>query len=237
MTINENKLINVLNYNENPVAIKTHIRGYLCAPMTDNSPSITPLTFSEVESLNSNTNAFKLGTLRFPTEIETEVYKALRITDWEEILTNTDIESIILHPSLSGLTKLIEINNVQLFERVRGVFFSLKNTNRYDISTRVERIVNARYKELCNRQIKTKIMLSSRDTSTPIPIEDVNALKEQNLTMQTQMEEMQKMMEQMIAMQTKGSKETKEVKKVDKVESDVKVEQPKKAGRPPTKKQ
>ena len=234
MVINENKLINVLNYNENPVAIKTHVREYLCQPMEGDNPSITPLTFSEIESLNSNSNAFKIGTLRFPTEIEASVYEALRITNWEEILTNKDIEDIILHPSLSGLKRLIEINNVQLFERVRGVFFSLKNTNHYDISTRVEKIIIARHKELCNKKIKTDIILSAKDTTASVPLEDVNALKEQNLAMQTQMENMQKMMEQMIAMQNNTSVKD-DVKEVAKTE-DTKSTAPKKAGRPPNKK-
>lgn len=234
MTINENKLINVLNYNENPVVIKTHIREYMCQAAENDTPSITPLTFSEIESLNSNSNAFKIGTLRFPTDIETEVYKALRITDWEEILTNKDIEDIVLHPSLSGLTKLISINNVQLFERVRGVFFSLKNTNQYDISTRVEKIVNARYKELCNRQIKTGIILSTKDTATNIPTEEVNALKEQNNVLQEQMAQMQKMIEQMMAMQSNNTESAKANEEA-KVKNEEKA-QPKKAGRPSTKK-
>ena len=235
MTINENKLINVLNYNENPVVIKTHVREYLCQSSEGESPSITPLTFSEIESLNSNSNAFKIGTLRFPTDIEADVYKALRITDWEEILTNKDIETMVLHPSLSGLTKLIAINNVQLFERVRGIFFSLKNTNQYDISTRVEKIVIARYKELCNRQIKTNIILSVKDTNTTVPAEEVNALKEQNNILQEQMVQMQKMMEQMISMQGINVKvENKEAVSVEK-KAEHKSTQSKKVGRPSTK--
>lgn len=230
MTINENKLINVLNYNENPVAIVTHVREYLCQSAEHGSPSITPLTFSEIESLNSNTNAFKIGTLKFPADIEKDVYEALRITGWEEILTNKYIEDIILHPSLSGLTKLVDVKNVQLFERVRGVFFSLKNTNQYDISTRVERIINARYKELCNKQIKTDIILSSKDTNATIPNEEVNALKEQNNALQEQMGKMQKMIEQMMSMHSNNSE-------ITNVDDDKEVEkQPKKQGKPPAKK-
>lgn len=231
MTINENKLINVLNYNENPVAITTHVREYLCQSAEHDSPSITPLTFSEIESLNSNSNAFKIGTLRFPADIEKDVYEALRITGWEEILTNKDIEDIILHPSLSGLSKLIDIKNVQLFERVRGVFFSLKNTNHYDISTRVERIINTRYKELCNKQIKTDIVLSSKDTNATIPNEEVTALKEQNNALQEQMEKMQKMIEQMMNMQSNSSRAL----NIDEDKEEAE-KQPKKQGRPPAKK-
>lgn len=217
MVINENKLINVLNFNANPVAIKTHKMEYLCTSAENyENPSITPLTYSEIESLNSNSNAFKIGTLRFPIEIEAEIYEALRITDWKDILTNKDIENIILKPSIAGLTKLVDIKNVSLFERVRGVFFSLNSTHQYDISNRVEAIITTRYKELANKQIKTNIVLTVKDTNTSIPNEEVDALKEQNKSMQTQMEAMQKMMEQMLAMQTNNtSKSAIEVEKKD----------------------
>lgn len=202
MSIDTNKVINVLNYNMNPVAIKTHIKEYLCSPAEDNDhPSINPLSFSEVESLNSNSNAFSIGMLRFSPDVEEEIYDVLRIVEWKKILSNEDIEEIILHPSVSGLTKLVEIKNTSLFERVRGIYFYLKNTDQYDISTRVEKIINARYKELVNKQVKSNILLSTKDTTTNIPNEEVIELKEQNKNMQTQMENMQKMMEQMMALQ------------------------------------
>lgn len=232
MAINENKLINILNYNDNPVAIKTHQKEYLCQPQENGQPSITPLIFAEIQSLNGNSNAFKIGTLRFPEDIEEEIYKDIRIADWRDILKNEDIEDIILHPSIDGLTKIISIKNVALFERVRGIFFSLKNTNQYDISTRVEKIINARYKELCNRKIKTDIILTPKDTSTAIPNEEVYALKEQNEAMKMQMETMQKMMEQMMAMQTQNTNKEVETETPESAE----VPKAKKAGRPSTKK-
>ncbi len=235
MAINENKLINVLNYNDNVVVIKTHKAEYLCPSQENGQPSITPLTFAEVESLNSNSNAFKIGTLRFPEDIQENVYNEIRISDWKDILTNETIEDIILHPSLEGLTKLISIKSVALFERVRGIFFSLKNTNQYDISTRVEKIINARYKELNNRQIKTNIILTTKDTNAQIPNDEVNALKEQNEMMKTQLESMQKMMEQMMAMQSNQLKESAENTKDDNDEKPLETEK-KKAGRPSTKK-
>ena len=229
MEFNENKLINVLNYNENPVAIATHQREYLCSPAEGENPSITPLTFSEIESLNSSSNAFKIGTLRFPSEVEADIYEALRITDWEDILTNEAIEDIILHPSLDGLTKIVKIQNASLFERVRGVFFSLKNSNQYDISTRVEKVITARYKELCNGKIKTKIILTPKDTIPITSSEDVNALKAQNEEMKNQMLQMQQMMEQMMKMQQAQSESDKEAEDNEKK---VETETKKKPGRP-----
>lgn len=228
MSLDTTKLINVLNYNMNPVAIKTHVKEYICSPAeSEDSPSIKPLSISEIESLNSDTNAFKIGTLRFPEDIEKQMYEEiLRIVEWKDILTNKQIKEIILHPTVEGLRKLIEIRNVSLFERVRGIFFLLKNSNQYDISNRVEAIILRRYKELCNQQVKTSIKLTSKDTATAIPNEEVVALKEQNNAMQTQIEAMQKMMEQMMAMQTNNMQQN-TVTETKVVETEVK-----KAGRP-----
>lgn len=217
MSIDSNKLINVLNYNYNPVAIKTHMKEYICSPAQgEDSPSISHLTFSEIESLNSNTNAFKIGILRFPKEIEKQMYEELRIVDWESILTNKAIEDIILHPTPEGLAKLIEIQNASLFERVRGIFYSLKNSNAYDISNRVEAIVTARYRELANKQVKSKIEINKKMTASDSVVnEKVNELEQKNEEMKLQMEAMQKMMEQMLQMQSANVQKTTETKSED----------------------
>jgi hypothetical protein len=240
MSIDTTKLIKVLNFNSNPVVIETHVKGYVCESAQDeDDPSITPLSISEIESLNSKTNAFKIGTLRFPKEIEKEMYEdILRISEWQDILTNKQIKEIILHPNLEGLQKIIELKNVALFERVRGIFHMLKNSNEYDISNRVEKIVTLRYKELCNQQVKTNIQLSAKDTKTTASSEEVSALKEANLNMQAQMEQMQKMMEQMMAMQqaNQSAVAQPETNFADSKSEDESAGTTKKAGRPTTKK-
>lgn len=230
MAIGKSTIVNVLNYNENPVCIKTHLREYICPKCTDGKPSITPLEFSEIEYLSSS-QAFQTGTLFFEEEMQKEVYEALRILDWEKILRNEDIEEILLKPSLEGLKKIIEIKNVMLFERVRGIYFSLKNTNQYDLSTRVERIVNTRYNELCNRQLKTKIILTEKDTSVAIPNSDMDNLKKQNESLQAQMFEMQKVMEQMISMQN-ANVDAPESAKEKSEDADKDKPSARKAGRP-----
>lgn len=240
MSLDKTKLINVLNYNFNPVIIETHVKGYICdAATADDEPSITPLSISEIESLNSKTNAFKIGILRFPQEIEQEMYEEiLRIKDWKDILTNSEIKDIILHPSIDGLSKIIAIKNTSLFERVRGVFFLLKNANRYDISNRVEAVVMRRYQELCNQQVVTNIQLTPRDAVSNVSSEEVSALKEANQNMQTQLEAMQKMMEQMMAMQqaSQSAVAQPETNSVDQKPEDETTSTIKKAGKPTTKK-
>lgn len=204
MSIDKTKLINVLNYNMNPIAISTHLKEYLCAPAVDeDTPSITPLSLSEIESMGTKDLVFKIGLLSFPEDIQKEIYEEhLRMTDWENILTNKQIKEIILNPSPEGLSKIIAIKNSAYMERVRGIFFMLKNSNAYDISHRVEIVINRRYKELSNQQVKTSIELTQKDNVKPsISKEEVNLLKEQNDALQSQIEAMQKMMEQMMAMQ------------------------------------
>ena len=234
MSIKNKEIINVLNYNTNIVTVSTKNDNYSLQAAEDDIPSILPLTPSEIEYINGNSVAFKDGHLRFPEEIEEEVYvDLLRIANWKDILTNKEIKEIILNPTIEGLQKLIGIKNSSVFERVRGIFIQLKNNGNEDVSTRVERIINTRYKELLNRQIKSDIILQPKDiVSNNIPNEEVNALKEQ-------LAQMQKMMEQMMAAQSNG----KEVNNTtDKNESE-EIEQPtqpdnnsetdKKAGRPP----
>lgn len=235
MAIEKSKIINVLNYNENPVCIKTHMKEYICQKSENGVPSITPLEFSEVESLNSNSPVFKIGNLFFEEGMQEEIYNEIRLLEWKDILRNEDIEKILLYPSLDGLSKIVNIKSVMLFERVRGIFFSLKNSNQHDLSTRVENVINTRYKELCNRQLNTKIILTAKDTTSKASTEEVSDLKKQNESLQVQMCQMQKMMEQMMAMQNSNAKVEKQEPVGEEKKVNPKSTQSKKVGRPSTK--
>lgn len=204
MSIKEMKTINVLNYNENIVVVSTKHDSYAIEPATNSdNPTILPLTLEEILYINGNSGAFKTGILRFPEDIEQEIYEDyLRIPHWKDILTVKQIENIILHPTVEGLTKLVNIKDTGVFDRVRGVFVRLKNTTNDDISMRVEKLINARGDELRRGIRNTTITVKAKDAVSNIPNEEVDALKKQNKALQEQMENMQKMMEQMMAMQT-----------------------------------
>ena len=229
MSIKEMKTINVLNYNENIVVVSTKHDSYAIEPATNSdNPTILPLTLEEILYINGNSAAFKTGILRFPKEIEKEMYEDyLRIPNWEDLLTIQDIEKIILHPTIEGLTKIINIKDTGMFDRVRGVFVRLKNTNDDDISLRVEKIIQARLDELRRGVRNTEIIIKAKDTVAPIATEEVDELKEQNKLLQEQMANMQKMMEQMMSMQTNTTPSA-EKEKTDKEEEKV----AKKPGRP-----
>ncbi len=202
MSWRKKEIINVLNYNENVVTISTRDNGYAFAPAEGDVPSIVPLTPTEIEYVNSNSNAFKSGILRFPKELEEEIYLDLRIVGWKDILTNQDIIGILTSPTIEGLQKIISIKNPSSFERVRGLFTKLRNSEEVDISIRVEKIINARYRELSNRQSKSDIQVVERDIKqNTIDSEEVAQLKLQVEQMQKMITEMAKPKEEVAAVE------------------------------------
>ena len=219
--IKESEKIGVLNYNENRVSVEVAPgKSYSFEPSIDGeTPMVIPMTIEEILYAN-NSVAFKSGMLFFEKSREEEIYERLNIVNWKDILSNDKIKEILLHPTFDGLNKIVEIKSTSELERVRGVLFKLKQSDRYDVSVRVEQIVNTRYKELLNRQINTDIILTKKDVPVEsISSEEMDKLKAQNEAMQKQLEEMQKMMAMMMenqkaAASSDSEKEVKETKKL-----------------------
>ena len=207
--------INVLNYNSSTVVISTKHDSYAIEPAIDSdNPTILPLTLDEILYANANSMAFKSGILRFPEDIEKEMYEDyLRIPNWESLLTIKQIENIILHPTMEGLTKLVSVKDSGIFDRIRGVFIRLKNTTNDDISLRVEKIIEARGNELRNGIRNTQIVIKARDAVSTVSTDEVDGLKKQNEDLQNQLNEMQAMMAEFLASQKKVNEETVESEK------------------------
>ena len=203
--IKDIKSINVLNYNSSTVVISTKHDSYAIEPAIDSdNPTILPLTLDEILYANANSMAFKSGILRFPEDIEKEMYEDyLRIPNWESLLTIKQIENIILHPTMEGLTKLVSVKDSGIFDRIRGVFIRLKNTTNDDISLRVEKIIEARGNELRNGIRNTQIVIKARDAVSSVSTDEVDGLKKQNEVLQNQLNEMQAMMAEFLASQKK----------------------------------
>ena len=219
--------ISVLNYNEFSVISPSSSRTYSFEPATEGIPSLNPMPFSDIEYINSQSNAFRTGLLFFKEDQQEDIYNELKIFDWKEILTNREIEDILLNPTLEGLQKLINISDDSTFERVRGILVKIKNSNSYDLSNRVINVIEARHKELQRRIAKTQIVLQPRDvSSSKIENEEVKDLK-------AQLAEMQKMMTQMMANQNAQANTNAEDKIENKVEKEIPAK--KSAGRPSTK--
>ena len=220
--------ITVLNYNENEVFVDSSKEHYKFNASRDGvTPTMQNIPISELQYICSNTDVIVTGWLTFDEDEKDEIYTALRLPNWREILTNEDISNILTNPTMEGLQRIIDITNLTYFDRVRIVMFRLLNDG-VDISSKVKNVVDRRYGELQKRQRVSSIILNPRIGEKKVSNEQVQELSEQNAKLQEQLDEMKKMMAQFMSAQNISTTE----KESEKVTEEVTK---KKAGRPPKK--
>ena len=221
--------ITVLNYNENDVFVDSSKEHYKFNASRDGiNPTMQDIPINELQYICSNTDIFVTGWLTFNEDEKEEIFTALRVPNWKDILTNEDIREILTNPTMEGLQRVLDITSITYFDRVRIVMFKLLSEG-IDISSKVKNVVDRRYDELQKRQRITSIVLNPRVEEKKVSNEQVKELSEQNLKLQEQIEQMKQMMEKLMASQTSDSAGTSNTAKVD-------AEFPKKkAGRPPKK--
>jgi hypothetical protein len=161
MDVIDSSIIDVLNYSDSCVVVSTHIKpdGYLFDPAIDDQPFALQLSFAEIRGINSQSNVFREGFLRFQETEQKSIYEKLGIRNYESILTDDDIKHTILKPTKDGLERLLKIQSSSMFERIRGMLVQLENSNKYDISTRVKNVITERYKELYSGKKITEIVI------------------------------------------------------------------------------
>lgn len=226
--IENEKMLDVINYHSFGISIKTKDNSYWVDPMKDSMPARVPLLKDEIKYINTSSRAFQDGWLFFDEEFEKEIYEdLLRIPNWKDIIRPDKIREILCDPTIEGLQSILDIKNIAVFDIVRGILVNLKNADDDSVTTRVERIINERYKELQNKIYTTNIMLKPKDTIITVSAEDVDNLKQQNEAMQAEMAKMRKMMEDF----SKSNKvetvaDNDNINKVDDGENDDKNEKP-----------
>ena len=194
MSIKENVSIPVLTYNESNVCIPTNISTHILPPAVDGVPSVDYLSFAEINYVNGISDCFRTGMVRFDDNDKEEVYSALNIANWENILTNDEIRDILLNPTIDGLQRIIDVTNRSIFDRIRTIFVSLKENTDNDISNRVIKIMETREQEFKRGVYKTQIVLKPKDIpEKSVSNDEINAIKEQNAMLMEQLAEMQKM--------------------------------------------
>jgi hypothetical protein len=221
--------ITVLNYNENDVFVDSSKEHYKFNASRDGiNPTMQDIPINELQYICSNTDILVTGWLTFNEDEKEEIFTALRVPNWRDILTNEDIREILTNPTMEGLQRILDITSITYFDRVRIVMFKLLSEG-IDISSKVKSVVDRRYDELQKRQRITSIVLNPRVEEKKVSNEQVKELSEQNAKLQEQIEQMKQMMEKLMASQTSDSAGDSNTTKVD-------TEAPKKkAGRPPKK--
>lgn len=165
MSVMDKGFIDVLNYNDNVVATNSiDGNGHLFEAGTLDEPFVLPLSPAEIKYINSSSNAFKNGVLRFRDNEAEEIYGALGIKNISELMFTERIDEMLLDPSAETMQEILDIKNFSQFERIRGRYYYLTNSGA-DISSKVGRMIEARYKELRSGKIHTNLSIVAPDKS------------------------------------------------------------------------
>lgn len=165
--IDKNKTYLVLNKNSSPIVVDTRYDGYVIPAGTEEEPSSLPFSADEISQINSKAPVFKVGLLWFEPEFQKELYEEVcHIRDWQDILSDADIEDAIIHPTIEKLNRILAIQNPMYFERCYGIYMGLRNAN-CALQRNVITVMNMRYKEMRHKKFDTGIKLTKSMITEP----------------------------------------------------------------------
>ena len=130
--------------------------------------------------MNSTCSAFKNGVLRFRPEEQNEIFKAIGIKG-DDVLFIEDIDNAILNPTVENLR-----------------FYRMTNAGE-DLSTKVKRLIDERYKELRAGKRNSELSVVPATKSADNVQAELETAKNQMAEMQKQMQAMMAQMQAMMA--------------------------------------
>ena len=194
----------IINEGTSPVYVPSRNGGFMMDGAAPGRPSMVQVYFNDIVEINSSCDLFRHGHLFFEPEYEEAIYEELRIPDWKEILHNSDIEEILLHPTMEKLQKILDIKSPTYFDRIRGVYVGLKNAGG-ELSQNVVKLMEQRTKEVSNGIYTTKIsVLPKKDSG--------EAQSEAMVAMQKKMDEMEAKLREIDSTQPKEEPKPEPVK-------------------------
>lgn len=197
-SVMEKKFIDVLNCDDNVVTISSlNGKGYTFEPGSVEDPCVIPIPPEEIMYMNSTCSAFKNGVLRFRPEEQNEIFKAIGIKG-DDVLFIEDIDDAIMNPTVENLQRMIDIKDGAQFERIRGRFYRMTNAGE-DLSTKVKRLIDERYKELRAGKRNSELSVVPAAKSSTDAQAELEAAKNQIVEMQKQMQEALAQMQAMMS--------------------------------------
>ena len=181
----------IINEGTSPVYVPSRNGGFMMDGAAPGRPSMVQVYFNDIVEINSSCDLFRHGHLFFEPEYEEAIYEELRIPDWKEILHNSDIEEILLHPTMEKLQKILDIKSPTYFDRIRGVYVGLKNAGG-DLSQNVVKLMEQRTKEVANGIYTTKISVLPKKDSGEAQNEAMAAMQKKMDEMEAQLNSMKK---------------------------------------------
>ena len=143
------------------------------------------------------------------------------------------------------VAKLIGIKSKGYFERVYGVYVALKQSNMYDISMRVAKAIEHRYKELQQGIINTQIKISDNTNNDEKDVDKDKIIAEQAELIQanekkleeieSKFDNLMKLMEKLTNINSNENTNSNDNSDLSANNSEVQPDTPRRRGRPATK--
>ena len=188
--IDKGGLYLIMNEGTSPVFVPSRTGGFMMPPSADGDPTVRQLYFSEIIEINSMCDLFRHGHLFFEKEYEEAIYEELRISNWKEILHNSDIEEILLNPTKDGLQRILDIKSPTYFDRVRGVYVGLKNSGA-NLTRNVIDLMEQRSIEVSRGIMTTKISLQPKNNQDNVSNEALEAMQQKIAAMEEKLNSVQ----------------------------------------------
>jgi len=134
------------------------------------------LSWPELEWVNMKTSVIKEGVIEFDESESDEIYRALRIFDTENILFESVLLDILMHPTIQNMQRIIEITNVRTLDRLRCKMQELIYEG-VEFSSKLYDCIEGRRKELAKGRVKSKIQLVPIKDTAPAQQSEVEELK------------------------------------------------------------
>lgn len=190
----EEKNIKVYNYSPSSVTLTTNYRTYIFEGAIDGIPTLEYIPFKEIEYSNSKCRAFRNGTLEFDNSEREELYRALKIFDWENIIFYCKIHQLLTDRTKESAERIISVTELSVLERIRGYMLMLVNSGQDDVPVRVINLVKERFQELLAGRVRSNLLAESEPKVLP----EVERIQAENNQIKEQMEQMKKQMEKLL---------------------------------------
>lgn len=160
--INDNDSINVYSDYDYTIYMPSSNKldgGYKLEGKSDGEPYYVEVLWKDVVKANQKSTMFKHQKIRFAEEIEEQAYKQLRIdiNRDKNSYSRDDIERIIKNPTDTDLKNILLIDDKNTINSFLSQLVYLKNSNRYNISDKLELYIRARKEEIDSGLRKTEL--------------------------------------------------------------------------------
>ena len=157
-SIRERNNIKVYNYTDSTVCITGRNRGYVLHPSEDGTVPFELLSFDDIAYIDSHSNIFRRGGLRFEPNEEDQIFSELGSSNYKEtLISEEDIEDFIFKPTEETQKRILAIRDVPTIERIRGKLIFYKNQDEDGISTSNAKLIEERYAEIVRGKVSTEL--------------------------------------------------------------------------------